>query len=165
MPTFVAIVDGEVKDTLKGADPGGLTRLVGQHAGSPLPRLPPVAEQAKSAGNELFKAGKWEEAYAKYSEAIEAAPTSAVLYANRSATLLKAGRIDEATADGLKATELDEKWAKGWYRYAEALDAQEPKNKYLVAETYLRAYKALPEGTQKNECKVKLDAAQKAVKV
>jgi len=91
-------------------------------------------------------------------------PTSAVIYANRSAALLRAGRTAEAIADGLKATELDEKWGKGWYRYAEALDAQEPRDKYLVAETYLRAYKAMPEGTQKNECKVKLDAAQKALK-
>jgi len=137
---------------------------VGQNAGSPLPRLPAAAEEAKNAGNELFKSGKWEEAYTKYTEAIESAPTSAVLYANRSAALLKAGRVDEAIADGRKATELDEKWGKGWYRYAEALEAQEPKNIYLVAETYLRAYKVMPEGTQKNECKVKLDAAQKAVK-
>ena len=78
------------------------------------------------------------------------------------------------------------------------MEAQEPKNIYLVAETCesleqpgaqllratwhldLRAYKVMPEGTQKNgkdilnstvgdadcsaECKVKLDAAQKAVK-
>jgi hypothetical protein len=31
--------------------------------------------------------------------------------------------------------QLDEKWGKGWYRYAEALEAQEPKNQYLIAET------------------------------
>ena len=82
-------------------------------------------------------------------------PKSAVLYANRSAASLKAGNIDEAIADGLRATEvrsvqwcvpqqqeliahtwqLDEQWGKGWYRYAEALDAQEPRNAYLVAET------------------------------
>jgi len=103
-------------------------------------------------------------AWYRYSEAIGVAPTSAILYGNRSAALLKAGRVQEAVADGLKATELDEKWGKGWYRYAEALEAQEPKNIYLVAETYLRAYKAMPEGTQKSECKVKLDAAQRAVK-
>lgn len=33
-------------------------------------------------------------------------PKSAVLYANRSAASLKAGNIDEAIADGLKATEV-----------------------------------------------------------
>jgi hypothetical protein len=68
---------------LQGADLQGLTRLVKQNAGSPLPRLPPPAEEAKNAGNvsfpqlhmatfslitilqELFKTGNWEEAYAK----------------------------------------------------------------------------------------------------
>ena len=33
-------------------------------------------------------------------------PKSAVLYANRSAASLKAGNIDEAIADGLRATEV-----------------------------------------------------------
>jgi len=164
MPTFIAIVDGEVKDTLRGADPRGLKRLLKQHEGSPLPKLPAAAEEAKKAGNDAFKAGDWEDAYAKYSDAIQVAPTSAVLFGNRSAALLKASRIDEAVADGLQATVLDDKWAKGWYRYAEALDAKEPKDKYLVAETYLRAYKGMPDGIGKTECKGKLDAAQKAVK-
>ncbi|KZP26674.1 thioredoxin-like protein [Athelia psychrophila] len=164
MPTFLAIIDGEVKGTLQGADPQGLIRLVSQNAGSPLPRLPPAAEEAKKQGNELFKAEKWEEACTKYSEAIDAAPTSAVLYANRSAALLKSLKIDDAIADGRKATELDEKWGKGWYRLAEALEAQTPQDKYQIADAYLRAYKAMPEGNQKKECKVRLDNAQKAVK-
>jgi len=166
MPTFIAIVDGEVKDTLKGADPDGLTRLVVQHeAGAPIqvPRLPPAAEEAKKAGNDLFKARKWAEAYTKYSEAIDAAPNSAVLYANRSAALLKAGRIDEAITDGLQATKLDEKWGKGWYRYAEALDASRTPEKRLIAAAYLQAYKNMPEGSQRMECKVKLDVAQGVV--
>jgi hypothetical protein len=34
-------------------------------------------------------------------------PNSAVLYANRSAALLKANQIDEAIADGLKATQVN----------------------------------------------------------
>jgi hypothetical protein len=34
-------------------------------------------------------------------------PNSAVLYANRSVALLKANRIDEAIADGLKATQVN----------------------------------------------------------
>jgi hypothetical protein len=56
---------------------------VRQNAGSPLPRLPPAAEEAKNAGNvsflalyiviyslvivlqEFFKTGKWGEAYVK----------------------------------------------------------------------------------------------------
>jgi hypothetical protein len=39
---------------------------------------------------------------------LHAQPTSTVLYANRSAALLKAGRIEEAIADGLKATQVSE---------------------------------------------------------
>jgi len=163
MPTFIAIVDGEVKGTVQGADPEGLTHLVAQNARLPVPRLPAAAEEKRLAGNELFQSGKWEEAYEKYSKAIEAAPTSALLYANRSAALLKASQIEQAVADGLKATELDEMWGKGWYRYAEALAAEEPKNIKLVAECYLRACEAMPEGTQKNECKMKLEGAQEAL--
>jgi len=134
--------------------------LVVKNAVSPVPQLPAAAEEAKNAGNDLFKVGKWEEAYAKYSEAIQAAPNSAVLYSNRSAALLKARRIDEAIADGLKATQLDEKWGKGWYRYAEGLGAKFPRDNDLIAEAYSRAYKYLPEGIQKIESKVKLDVAQ-----
>lgn len=72
MPTFIAIVDGEVKEIvrhvfivngavlrlsilqLQGADPQSLTYLIVRHAGSPLPRLPAVAESAKNAGNVSF---------------------------------------------------------------------------------------------------------------
>jgi len=164
MPTFLAIINGEVKGTLQGADAQGLVRLISQNAGSQLPRLPPTAEDAKTEGNELFKAEKWEEACAKYTVAIDAAPTSAVLYANRSAALLKAKKVDQAIDDGRKATELDEKWGKGWFRLAEALEARTPPDLYQIADAYLRAYKVMPEGTQKKECKIKLDNAQMAIK-
>lgn len=53
MPTFLAIKAGQVVDTLKGADPAGLTRLVNVNAGPnpPVAPLPPAAEAAKTEGN------------------------------------------------------------------------------------------------------------------
>lgn len=52
MPTFLIFKAGKVVDSLKGADPGGLTRLVKKHAaGAPVSPLPEKAEEAKNAGN------------------------------------------------------------------------------------------------------------------
>lgn len=53
MPTFLAIKAGQVADTLKGADPQGLTLLVAKNAGPdpPVAPLPADAEAAKVAGN------------------------------------------------------------------------------------------------------------------
>jgi thioredoxin-like negative regulator of GroEL len=52
MPTFLILKGGKVVESLKGADPGGLTRMVKKHAGSPpFAPLPEKAEEAKTAGN------------------------------------------------------------------------------------------------------------------
>ncbi|KAF7971275.1 hypothetical protein HWV62_21516 [Athelia sp. TMB] len=154
MPTFLAIIDGEVKGTVwfsacpqnladddwksykvqiaKGSRNSSLKTLDHHCLASLLLRK----RQRKKEMLELFKAEKWDDACIKYTVAIDAAPTSAVLYANRSAALLKAAKVDEAIADGRKATELDEKWGKGWYRLAEALEAQTPPDKYQIADAY-----------------------------
>lgn len=76
MPTFLAIKgDQGVVDTLKGADPQGLTNLIARHAGPnpPVAPLPPKAEEAKAKGTEAFKKGDWATAVDLYGEAIKEA--------------------------------------------------------------------------------------------
>lgn len=76
MPTFLAIKgDQGVVDTLKGADPQGLTNLIARHAGPnpPVAPLPPKAEEAKAKGTEAFKKGEWAAAVELYGEAIKEA--------------------------------------------------------------------------------------------
>ena len=50
-----------------------------------------AAEALKLAGNEAFAAARYEEATEKYTSALDLAPRSAVLYANRGLALLKLG--------------------------------------------------------------------------
>ncbi|KAJ7287260.1 thioredoxin-like protein [Mycena rebaudengoi] len=53
MPTFIVIKARKVVDTVKGADPVGIARLVSQHGGPnpPVPPLPEEAEALKELGN------------------------------------------------------------------------------------------------------------------
>ncbi|CAK5281827.1 unnamed protein product [Mycena citricolor] len=127
MPTFLALKQGQVLETVRGADPQGLARMIAVRGGPnpPVAPLPAEAEAAKVAGNAFFKDGKYPEAIEKYSEAITIAPTSAALYANRAASYLKLTdpELDLALADAQKATEVEPKWGKGYYRLGEALQA------------------------------------------
>ncbi|KAK4706185.1 hypothetical protein P7C70_g35, partial [Phenoliferia sp. Uapishka_3] len=182
MPTFLAIKAGQVVDTMKGADPQGLVRLVGKNAGPnpPVAPLPTEAETAKAAGNvhfetsfcfsssvlksvyllqAFFKAADYSSAVEKYSEAIKIAPTSAVLYGNRSMSHLKntPPALDLALSDAQKATDLEPKWGKGWVRLGEALEAAgelEPS-----ANAFAKAVE-LAEGLVKTEAKQKLAAVK-----
>lgn len=148
MPTFIVIKrtaggdekgKGEVIDTLQGADQHALTKMVNTHASrayAPSSTLSREAEKAKDLGNELFKKRQYAPAVEAYSKAIELSPESAVLYANRALTYYKwihsnregadsfKGRMDlrvKQLADGMKVTDMEERWGKGWVRMAEAL--------------------------------------------
>lgn len=57
------------------------------------------AAKLKEEGNKAFVAWRLTEAIDLYSQAIAAAPTDAVYYANRSAALYEAGRYSEALKD------------------------------------------------------------------
>ena len=72
MPTFLAIKAGNVVDTLKGADPQGLTQMIVRHAGPnpPVAPLSEAAETAKAKGNEAFKQRHWSAAVESYTEGI-----------------------------------------------------------------------------------------------
>ncbi|GAA5995993.1 uncharacterized protein JCM10292_004878 [Rhodotorula paludigena] len=159
MPTFVAIKAGKVVDTLKGADPAGLNRLVATHAG-PNPPIPPLsaeAEAAKEEGNALFKAGDYAGARDKYGKAIELAPTSFVLLGNRAFASLKLASPDYSSAlsDAEAAVKLAPTWAKGHVRRGEALQGLGRVDE---------AVKAFEEAVRTGTGQVKTEAAQKLEK-
>ncbi|KAJ4485294.1 thioredoxin-domain-containing protein [Lentinula aciculospora] len=131
---------GIVVDKLTGADQYGLERITNTHASrayAPPSTLPtPAAEKAKDTGNELFRKRQYSAAVDAYSNAIELSPDSGVLYANRALAYCKwiqskregadspearnALRVKQMK-DGLKVTEMEERWGKGWVRLAEAI--------------------------------------------
>ena len=75
-----------------------------------------AAAAAKAKGNAAFKDGKLEEALAAYNEAVRCAPSDETLYSNRSATLAKLERYNEALADGKRAVSIRPEWGKGYSR-------------------------------------------------
>lgn len=75
-----------------------------------------LAKEEKGKGNRAFAEGRHEDAIRHFSACIAADPTTAVYYSNRSAA--HAARRDwaAAAADGLRATEREPAWPKGWAR-------------------------------------------------
>ncbi|KAK7472344.1 DnaJ (Hsp40), subfamily C, member 8, variant 2 [Stygiomarasmius scandens] len=146
MPTFLVFKPnpsdpnakiGEVVETLKGADPQGLRRIIAAHAShayAPKGGLPAAeAEEAKKKGNAAFAEGRYKDAVQEYTKAIELAPKSGVLYANRALAYIKLIQSQDtpleerkslrpkAVQDAQRATDLEERWGKAWVRMAEAL--------------------------------------------
>ncbi|XP_071111299.1 E3 ubiquitin-protein ligase TTC3-like [Haliotis cracherodii] len=78
------------------------------------------AEQSKEKGNKAFKENKFDLAVRWYTQAIRKDPLSHIFFGNRSQAYLKLKKFREALCDGLRAITLDQDWAKGYYRYAEA---------------------------------------------
>ncbi|KAL1407150.1 hypothetical protein Q8F55_006564 [Vanrija albida] len=63
------------------------------------------SEAARAEGNASFRKGRWTEAAAAYTRAIEADPSDSLPYANRAAAWLKLGRYAAAEADATRALE------------------------------------------------------------
>ncbi|TKA51225.1 hypothetical protein B0A53_05801 [Rhodotorula sp. CCFEE 5036] len=160
MPTFFAIRNGEVVETLKGADPAGLNRLVYGHAGPnpPVPPLSPEAEALKEEGNALFKAGDFDAAREKYSAALEQAPDHFILLGNRAFSILRSPSPDyeAALADAEAAVRIAPNWAKGHVRRGEALEGLGRKDE---------AVKAYEEAIRHGSAQVKKEATEKLERV
>lgn len=77
-------------------------------------------EEAKEKGNVAFKAAKYEEAVAAYTEGIEQDPLNknvvSTLWANRGAANWKLKKLKEAVADCDKAIEINDGYAKAYLR-------------------------------------------------
>ncbi|KAJ0962077.1 hypothetical protein J5N97_029905 [Dioscorea zingiberensis] len=79
-----------------------------------------MADEAKAKGNAAFSAGRFDEAIAHFTTAIELSPTNHVLFSNRSAAYASLGRFADALSDALKTVELKPDWSKGYSRLGAA---------------------------------------------
>jgi serine/threonine-protein phosphatase 5 len=77
-------------------------------------------EELKQRGNDCFQTGRYAEAIEFYSRGLDVNPSSAVLYANRSAAQLKLENYGLAEQDASKAIESDPNYIKGYYRRGSA---------------------------------------------
>ena len=72
-------------------------------------------------GSAFRKKMKWFIPISIYSQGIDTAPHSAVLYCNRAKCYLNLNMYEEALADALRAAVLEPTWAKAYFRVGEAL--------------------------------------------
>ncbi|KAJ2491732.1 Hsp90 cochaperone [Coemansia sp. RSA 2050] len=121
------------------------------------------SNEARERGNEFFKAAKYAEAQAEYSEAIKRNPSDPRNYANRAACLTKLIALPDAIKDCDKCVSLDPTYVKAYTRkanalflmreYADALDALEEakthdtdkKNSAEINQTEAKCYSAISE--------------------
>ncbi|OZJ02857.1 hypothetical protein BZG36_03218 [Bifiguratus adelaidae] len=79
---------------------------------------PKLAEEARNAGNELYKKNDWPGAIQQYTESIKRNDKDVRAYSNRSACYLKLLALSEAMKDAEKCIELDPEFARGYTRKA-----------------------------------------------
>lgn len=77
-------------------------------------------EEAKAAGNQAFSNGDTKTAIAKFTEALEHAPDTAVLHSNRSAAYAAQKEYESALSDAQKVVSLSPQWPKGYSRLGAA---------------------------------------------
>ncbi|XP_013881716.1 E3 ubiquitin-protein ligase TTC3 [Austrofundulus limnaeus] len=97
------------------------------------------SERMKKVGNELFQRQRFEEAVRYYSKAIDFFPDNHILYGNRSLCYIRNKQYLKAAADGKRAVLIKPQWAKGHYRYCEALFLLNQKQLALEANKMARS--------------------------
>lgn len=85
------------------------------------PHLRPRVELLKRLGNRAFRAGRYAETIAHYSQAINLAPEHPMLFSNRSAAHVAAGNLVAAIDDARTCVRLRPTWSKGNARLGTAL--------------------------------------------
>jgi tetratricopeptide (TPR) repeat protein len=80
----------------------------------------PQAEAIKTKGNEFFKAGKFEDAIAKYREATAIDPNVASYWSNMAACYEKLGKYEEMAEASRSCIKADKAFVKGYFRLAVA---------------------------------------------
>lgn len=75
----------------------------------------------KRKGNEHFQKKLYEDAVEFYSKALKHYPDNHIIYGNRALCYIKSNNYLKALGDGKRATLIKPLWAKGHYRYCEAL--------------------------------------------
>ncbi|KAM6907188.1 E3 ubiquitin-protein ligase TTC3 [Xenentodon cancila] len=79
------------------------------------------SEEMKKKGNEYFQKQQYEEAVIFYSKAIKFYPDNHIIYGNRALCYIRCQRFLKAVGDGKRAILIKPHWAKGHYRFCEAL--------------------------------------------
>ncbi|PTD11267.1 Heat shock protein sti1 [Fusarium culmorum] len=82
------------------------------------------ADELKALGNKAIAEKNFDEAVAKFTEAIAIQPENHILYSNRSAAYASKKDWEHALQDAEKTTEIKPDWAKGWGRKGAALHGQ-----------------------------------------
>ncbi|KAK1570139.1 tetratricopeptide [Colletotrichum navitas] len=117
------------------------------------------ADELKALGNKAIAEKNFDEAVAKFSEAIKLQPDNHILYSNRSAAYASKKDWQHALEDAKKTTEIKPDWPKGWGRLGTA---------YYGLGDLLAANDAYEEGLKvdPNNAGLKKDlaATQKAMK-
>jgi stress-induced-phosphoprotein 1 len=80
----------------------------------------PQAEAIKAKGNNFFKAGKYEDAIAKYQEATAIDPNEASYWSNMAACYEKLGKFAEMAEASRSCIKADKNFVKGYFRLAVA---------------------------------------------
>ncbi|KAM4545794.1 E3 ubiquitin-protein ligase TTC3 [Odontesthes bonariensis] len=79
------------------------------------------SDEMRRKGNESFQKQQYEEAVTFYSNAIKHYPDNHIIYGNRALCYLRCKKFLKAVGDGKRATLIKPTWAKGHYRFCEAL--------------------------------------------
>ncbi|CAJ1412370.1 unnamed protein product [Effrenium voratum] len=108
-----------------------------------------AAEKHRLAGNEMFRASDFAQAAALYSLALELAPDTGSVWANRAQCWLKLGDHDKALADAKKCTEVEPSNPKGWFRQGMSYHAMKSYGEAIAA--LLEAEKLEPSNKQIQE--------------
>eukprot|EP00794_Sanderia_malayensis_P003532 gene3532-4033_t len=74
------------------------------------------AEECKTKGNDLMKAGKHQEAIDSYTAAIALSGNNAIYYSNRAAAYNKLGSFEKAIADSESAVKIDPNFSRAYGR-------------------------------------------------
>lgn len=79
------------------------------------------SEGMKKKGNESFQKQQYDDAVRFYTKAIKYYPDNHIIYGNRALCYIRCKKYLKALGDGKRATLIKPLWAKGHYRYCEAL--------------------------------------------
>ncbi|XP_052423013.1 E3 ubiquitin-protein ligase TTC3 isoform X6 [Carassius gibelio] len=79
------------------------------------------SEDMKNKGNEQFQKKKYDLALKWYTKAIKYHPCNHILYGNRALCFIRSEKYLKALGDGKRAIILQPDWAKGHYRFCDAL--------------------------------------------
>ncbi|XP_053502090.1 E3 ubiquitin-protein ligase TTC3 isoform X2 [Ictalurus furcatus] len=105
------------------------------------------SEEMKNKGNEQFQKKKFDLAVKWYSKAIKFHTNNHILYGNRALCYIRCEKYLKAMGDGKRAILLQRDWAKGHYRFCDALFFLGARDKAVESNIAAQSYcNADPEG-------------------